>query len=335
MTQSEWLRLQALQNYRVLDTAREEPFDRVVRVARSILRAPIALVSLVDRERQWFKARSGITVCEAPRDFSLCAHAIESDEPFIVADTHADQRFRTLPMVVGPPYVRSYIGVPLRTPGGHRIGTLCVMDTEVRQPELEQIGILKDLAALVMDELELRLFATTDGLTGAVCRRAFLSAAVRDFAHVRRHGGDLSCLLLDLDHFKSINDTYGHAAGDRALQQVVLLLKNSMRTADYVGRLGGEEFAVILPGADAEVACDVGERLRHRIMNAWLPTQAGEVPLTVSIGVATLMPQDARIDDLLHRADRALYMAKTAGRNQVVYDDCAAALQPLQRTAVS
>lgn len=335
MTQSESLRLQALQNYRVLDTGREEPFDRVVRVARSILRAPIALVSLVDRDRQWFKARSGITFCEAPRDLSLCAHAIESDEPFIVTDTHADPRFRTMPMVVGPPYVRSYIGVPLRTPAGHRIGTLCVMDTEVRLPEMEQIGILKDLAALVMDELELRLFATTDGLTGALCRRAFLSAAIRDLAQVRRHGGDLSCLLIDLDHFKSINDTYGHAAGDRALQEVVRLLKNSMRNADYVGRLGGEEFAAILAGADAEMACDVGERLRQSIMNAWLSYRTGEVPLTVSVGVATLMPEDVRIEDLLHRADRALYTAKSAGRNQVVCDRCASPPRPLQQAAVS
>lgn len=330
MSQTEWLRLQALQNYQVLDTAREDPFDRVVRVARSILRAPIALVSLVDRERQWFKARSGITFCEAPRDLSLCAHAIESDEPFIVPDTHADARFRTLPLVVGPPYVRSYIGIPLRTPAGYRIGTLCVMDTEVRQPELEQIGILQDLAALVMDELELRLVATTDGLTGALSRRAFLAAAARDLAHVRRHGGDLSCVLLDLDHFKDINDTHGHAAGDRALQEVVMLLKSGLRNADYVGRLGGEEFGVIMPGADAIVACEIGERLRQRVMNAWLPTQAGEVRLTVSVGVATLMPQDARIEDLLCRSDRALYVAKTAGRNRLVYDDRVQPMQPMQ-----
>ena len=228
-TQDEWLRLQALRSYQVLGTAREEPFDRVVRVARSILRAPIGLVSLIDHDRQWFKARSGLIFCDAPREPSLCARTIESDDPFIVADTHADPRFRALPLVVEPPYVRSYIGVPLRTPAGYRIGTLCVMDTEVRQPDLEQIGILTDLAALVMDELELRLVATTDGLTGALSRRAFLTTAARDLARVRRHGGELSCILLDLDHFKRINDTHGHAAGDRALQEVVMLLKSAMR----------------------------------------------------------------------------------------------------------
>ncbi len=334
-TKTEWLRLQALRSYRVLDTVREEPFDRVVRVARSILRAPIAVVSFIDRERQWFKARSGLTLCEAPREFSLCAHAIESDEPFIVADTHADPRFRTLPLVVEPPYVRSYIGVPLRTPAGCRIGTLCVMDTEVRQPELEQIGILTDLAALVMDELELRLVATTDGLTGALSRRAFLATAARDLARVRGQGGDLSCILLDLDHFKRINDTHGHAAGDRALQEVVLLLKSGLRKEDYVGRLGGEEFAVVMPGADGAIACDIGERLRQRVMNAQLPIPVGEVRLTVSVGVATLLPEDASIEDLLCRSDKALYAAKASGRNRLVSDFCAPPGPPLQRTAVS
>lgn len=334
-TQSERLRLQALYSYQVLDTAREEPFDRVVRVARSVLRAPIALVSLIDRDRQWFKARSGIMFSGAPRQPSLCARTIERDDPFIVTDTHADPHFRALPVVVGPPYVRSYVGVPLRTPAGYRIGTLCVMDTEVRQPSLEEVGILTDLAALVMDELELRLVATTDGLTGALSRRAFLDAAAGDIARLRCQGGDLSCILLDIDHFKCINDTYGHAAGDRALQEVVMLLKSGLRSQDYIGRLGGEEFAVIMPGADGVAAYEVGERLRQRVLNAWLPTPQGEVRVTVSLGVATLVWEDAGIEDLLRRSDEALYAAKANGRNRLVCDGLAPPAPPLQPTVVS
>jgi diguanylate cyclase (GGDEF)-like protein len=334
-TQAERLRLQALYSYHVVDSPREESFDRVVRLARSVMRTPIAVISLVDRDRLWFKARSGITFNEAPREPSLCAHAVGSDGPFIIPDTHADARFRLLPLVVGPPHVRSYFGVPLCTSAGYRIGTLCAMDIEARQPELEQIGILNDLAALVMDELELRLLATTDGLTGALSRRAFLAAAARDLAHVRRHGGELSCILLDLDYFKRINDTHGHAVGDRALQDVVMLLKNSLRNVDYVGRLGGEEFAVIMPGADGAVAHEIGERLRRRVMNARLPTQVGAVRLTVSIGVATLTNEDARIEDLLRRSDQALYLAKTNGRNRLVCADLVGHVVPLQPTAVS
>ncbi|HEU5017362.1 MAG TPA: sensor domain-containing diguanylate cyclase [Pseudolabrys sp.] len=321
VSQGEWLRVQELHSYQVLDTVREEPFDRVVRLARSILRAPIALVSIVDADRQWLKARSGLTYSQMSRSRSFCSHTIENDEPLIVPDACADARFRALPLVVEPPYVRSYIGVPLRTPAGHRIGTLCVMDTEVRQPTLEQIGILQDLAALVMDELELRLVATTDSLTGAFSRRAFLTSAARDLARAVESGGKLSCVLLDVDHFKRINDNHGHAAGDRALQEVVTLLKAGLRAQDYIGRLGGEEFAVIMPGADGAAAIEVGERLREQVMNAWLITPKGEVRLTISAGIATLTAADTRIDDLLCRADEALYAAKTAGRNRLMRDD--------------
>ena len=334
-TQTEWQRLQALHRYQVLDTAREEPFDRVVRLARSILRAPIALVSLIDRDQLWFKARSGLTSWATPRAQSFCTHTIESANPLIVPDTRDDPRFRALPMVVEAPYVRSYIGVPLLTPADYRIGTLCVMDTELRQPNMQEIGILQDLAALVMDEFELRLVATTDSLTGALSRRAFLAAAARDLARVRCQGGDLSCILLDLDHFKRINDDHGHAAGDHALQEVVTLLKSGLRDEDYVGRLGGEEFAVLMPGADGVVASDIGERLRQSVMNAWLPTPQGEVRLTVSVGVATLTWEDARIEDLLHRSDEALYAAKTSGRNRLVCDNRGLPAAPLRRTVVS
>ena len=238
--------------------------------------------------------------------------------------------------MVEPPYVRGSVGVPLRTPAGCRIGTLCVMDTEVRQPELEQIGILTDLAALVMDELELRLVATTDGLTGALSRRAFLATAARDLARVSGQGGDLRCVLLDLDHFKRINDTHGHAAGDRALQEVVLLLKSGLRKEDYVGRLGGEEFAVVMPGADGAIACDIGERLRERVMNAQLPIPVGKIRLTVSVGVATLLPEDASIEDLLRPVRRSAVCGESE-RPQPPGQrlSCAPPEPPLQRTAVS
>ncbi|HZD89579.1 MAG TPA: sensor domain-containing diguanylate cyclase, partial [Pseudolabrys sp.] len=244
-------------------------------------------------------------------------------------------RFSAMPLVAAAPFVRSYVGVPLRTPGGPRIGVLCVMDTEVRQPALENVGILKDLAALVVDEMELRLVATTDGLTGALNRRAFLAAGARDFARVRRHGEALSCILMDIDHFKRINDTHGHAAGDRALQEVVALLKSGLRDEDYIGRLGGEEFAAILPGADGLAAFAVGERLRQGVMDASLPAPQGSVQLTISAGIATLSRADASIEDLLRRADKALYAAKTNGRNRLVCDGPMPLPRLLRQTAVS
>lgn len=318
---TERLRRAALRNYQVLDTPREESFDRIARLARIVLRAPMAQISFLDQDRQWLKASEGAVPREIPRGESFCTHTIAADAPLIVADARADARFRDLPLVNGPPHVRSYIGVPLRTPAGFRIGALCVLDTQVREANAEEIAVLQDLAQIAMDELELRLIATTDSLTGALSRRTFMEAALRDIGHARHNRRDLSCILLDLDHFKAINDNYGHAAGDRALQEVVLMLKAGLRGEDYLGRIGGEEFAVILPGAGRAAAVEVGDRLRRALVDAALATVGGEIKLTMSIGVTTLGAGDAGIEDLLRRADDALYAAKSAGRNRLVCAD--------------
>jgi diguanylate cyclase (GGDEF)-like protein len=318
---TERLRLTALRNYKVLDTPREAPFDRIARLAKTVLHAPVAQISFVDQDRQWLKSSDGLILPTTPRAESFCAYTIAADTPLLVADARADARFRDLRLVTEAPYVRCYMGVPLRTPAGLRIGSLCVMDTKVREASAEEVGILQDLAQLVMDELELRLVATTDSLTGALSRRAFLKAAVRDINCARRKPRDLSCILLDLDHFKSINDHHGNAAGDRALQEVALLLRTVMRGDDYLGRIGGEEFAVMLPGAGRPAAFEVGDRLRRRVMDAALALPDGEIKLTVSIGIATLNATDAGIEDLMRRADTALFAAKSSGRNRLVSAD--------------
>jgi diguanylate cyclase (GGDEF)-like protein len=311
-------RLKALRDYKVLDTPREVAFDRITRLAKTILRAPIAQISFIDCDRQWLKASEGGVPCEIARGESFCTHAIECDGPLVVPDTLADARFAALPQVTAAPYVRSYIGVPLHTTARLKIGALCVMDTVVRHPTPEEIAILEDLAAIVMDELELRRAAIVDNLTGALSRCAFLEAAEREIASVRRHQRDLSCILLDVDHFKAINDGYGHAAGDRALHEVVLALTSCMGEAGYIGRAGGDGFVIMLPGANRAAAAEFGERLRSRVMNAALSSPGGPLHLTISLGAATLRGADAGIDGLLCRADDALYAAKAAGRNRLV-----------------
>jgi diguanylate cyclase (GGDEF)-like protein len=318
---AERLRLAKLGNYKELDGPREEPFDRITRLARNIFHVPIALVSLVDADRQWFKSHSDMAICKIPVPELFCAHTIDGDVSVIVPDARADPRFSRLPMVTGKAHIRSYFGVPLRTPAGAKIGALCVMDTHVRRFDPEQIGVLYDLGQLVMGEIELRVVATTDSLTGALSRRAFLTAGARDMKQMRNRGEELTCVMLDVDHFKSINDKHGHPIGDRALQQIVLLLKAGLRSEDYLGRIGGEEFGIILPGAGRADALGIGDRLRRRVMDAGLAIPGGELKLTVSAGVATLTPDDACIEDLLGRADTALYLAKTGGRNRLVFDD--------------
>lgn len=150
-------RLSELRRYRILDTPPEAAFDRATRLAARLLQVPIALVSLVGPERQWFKARVGFDVCGTGLDVSFCAHAVRGNGALVVPDARRDPRFAENPLVTGPPGIRFYAGVPLVTLGGHALGTLCIIDTEPR-PGLSpaEAATLADLASLVMDRLELR-----------------------------------------------------------------------------------------------------------------------------------------------------------------------------------
>lgn len=157
LPQHESGRLAALRSYDILDTPAEAAFDRITRLAGRILDTPISLVSLVDAERQWFKSRRGLEATQTPRDISFCTHAITRDEVMVVADALQDPRFTDNPLVRGDPKIRFYAGAPLKTPAGHNIGTLCVIDREPRRITEEQKLLLADLAHLAIDEMELRL----------------------------------------------------------------------------------------------------------------------------------------------------------------------------------
>jgi len=149
-------RLHLLHALRILDTPSEEVFDRITRLVARILDVPIALVSLVDTDRQWFKSRIGIDVNETPRELAFCAHAIAQTSPLIVTDTTQDSRFMSNALVTGDPNIRFYAGVPLRSIGGLSIGTLCAIDSKPRQLNPGEVSILVDLAALVSKEMQMR-----------------------------------------------------------------------------------------------------------------------------------------------------------------------------------
>lgn len=149
-------RVAALEDLGVLDTPPEQRFDRLTRIAAHLLDVPIALISLVDTNRQWFKSHYGLDVCETPRSESFCAHALGSHQPFTIADATRDPRFADNPLVIGPPGIRFYMGIPLRGPGDHILGTLCVIDTQPREVSPAETQILQDLAEVVEDELSRR-----------------------------------------------------------------------------------------------------------------------------------------------------------------------------------
>ena len=183
---------------------------------------------------------------------------------------------------------------------------------------LERLRLTREVDAA---RLAAERLALTDGLTGLPNRRAFFSTGVLLFESARRHGRSLSVLMMDLDHFKSINDRLGHLAGDAALVAVAEALRGTKRATDMAGRLGGEEFALLLPETGSGEALGAAERLRCALGEVdWGSVIGSRGPITVSIGVAELSREDSTLDSLLERADRSLYRAKEEGRDRVVVE---------------
>lgn len=165
---------------------------------------------------------------------------------------------------------------------------------------------------------EIYRLVTTDGLTGLANRRAFEDALAREFSRATRYSRPMSVLMIDVDHFKQVNDLHGHLAGDTALRHVGATLRGSIRRDDLAGRVGGEEFAVLLPEIERADALRVAEKLRACIATKQIDYEGTAIALTVSIGVASRGEHDKQPEDLVRRADEALYSAKRAGRDRVV-----------------
>ena len=180
------------------------------------------------------------------------------------------------------------------------------------------VGIKQDITARKRMEAELHNLASTDPLTGLPNRRHFLATLEQEAARKRRFPEvSASLLMLDLDHFKLVNDTHGHAAGDMVLRRFAVLLRDSLRKTDLAGRLGGEEFAVLLIGTDLDSAAEFAERLRCEFDAERVVIEGQSIHTTVSVGVTALRQDDPSADDALARADMALYQAKAEGRNRV------------------
>jgi diguanylate cyclase (GGDEF)-like protein/PAS domain S-box-containing protein len=178
-------------------------------------------------------------------------------------------------------------------------------------------AVIRDASAAQKTEDELLRLAATDPLTGACNRREFMALSEREIGRAARYSHPVSVLMLDLDHFRRINDTYGHAAGDKVLQRFAMLCANGLRNVDVFGRWDGEEFAALLPETDIQGASVIAERLRRIVADNVLTVQDHKINFTVSIGVAECKPGDIGIDSAIGRADSALYDAKKAGRDRI------------------
>lgn len=473
-------RLAAVRRYDIVDTPPDGAFDRITALAARLFNVPIAIVSIVDEDRIWFKSHHGLEIDETSRDPGLCASAIMQTDPWLVSDARADPRTMANPLVAGEVGLRFYAGVPLADEEGHGLGTLCIIDRAPRTLTPDEVATLQDLAAVVMDEIELRLasrrlseqewaladeqrrlaediiqvtayirglsdtedadavraaicriamdivqadsaaihelagddltltqtlnvgapwtspdtylqdlsspaarafirgkavqvtqtessapetfwqpfaaggrtsvavlalawdrpsdmspirlshlmahvaaeamaaferadlltqleaLARTDALTGLPNRRAINEDLPRELERARREGRSLCVAILDIDHFKRFNDTYGHPAGDRLLADAAVTWRDALRGGtDLLARYGGEEFLVVLPASTTDAHATM-ERLRAS-------TPEGQ---TASVGLAIWDPAESA-DELVARADLALYAAKRAGRNRI------------------
>lgn len=304
-------RRDAIAQYDILDSAPETQFDDIVQLAARISGTQTAAITFIDDARQWFKARCGLALQETPISVSFCAHAIEADKVFVVRDAAQDPRFAENPLVTGPPHIRFYAGMRIFAADGSPIAALCVIDPAPRPQGLTpleemtlmtlagQVEALLELRRLLLEREaqviaqsqlseRLRFVAEHDDLTGLPRRDLFqrrLATAMRDAA---QSGGRAALLCVDVDHFKQVNDSLGHDAGDALLCGFAQRLRSVLRRNDTAARLGGDEFGVILTGLDRDeriadlvrsLSQRLGEPIRHR---------GRLINCKASIGVATL-----------------------------------------------
>jgi diguanylate cyclase (GGDEF)-like protein len=307
---NEGARLMALWSLHILDTAPEERFDRIARIAKRLLDAPIALVSLVDADRQWSKSKVGIEATQTPRDHAFCSHAVSAGETLWVEDATRDPRFFDNPLVLEEPNIRFYAGVPIASPDGYLIGTLCVIDTEPRAASEDQLEILRDLAKMVEHEIATLRLAVTDDLTGLLNRRGFAMFYDQLERIAARNGKPLSLMLIDFDGLKRINDSLGHDKGDSALCELSKAIVDTFRDCDVVARIGGDEFCAAMLDTASATAASPRRRLERNI-DSRNRFAAREMSLSVSAGLSISEP-DARLalDKMLEFADRSMYEEK-------------------------
>lgn len=331
-------RLAELRSYHILDTPPDGAFDDLTLIASKMFKVPISIVSLVNSDRVWFKSAFGISgVDQIDRGPGLCASAIMSDNVYIANDLRLDPNSLTNPLVANESGFRFYAAEPLKSSAGFNLGTFCVLDMVPREFSEDDKSLLKCFGRLVMTQMEHKLAcrnmaslaqtvseqnkqlshaASHDALTGLLNRRTIeerLAEIMCASAEKRS-----AVLLLDVDNFKSINDRYGHPAGDAVLIEVSRRILNAVRSLDHVGRYGGEEFIVVLNECEPQIATRVAERIRGSIESAPIPIGNGMgLNVTISGGVC-FGNFGTSVDSMLKLADEALYVAKHAGRNRIV-----------------
>lgn len=305
-------RLYTLRSLNILDTAEEDRFDKITRLTKHIFDVPIAVVSLLDENRQWFKSCIGLPVRETDRTVSFCGHAILDDIAFVIPNALEDPRFSDNPLVVDEPHIRFYAGYPIHAPNNIKLGTLCIIDTKPRKISDAELNVLRDFAELVEREIAITYLATIDELTEITNRRGFMMMAEHELSRCSRDDLAVSLVYFDINHFKSINDNHGHSEGDQALLRFVKAVKEGLRGSDMFGRLGGDEFVLMLSETSETQAETVIERTKE-LLEQLHDEPDSDYELNFAAGVVTYDPTvHSSVEDLLNAADQAMYKNKAS-----------------------
>lgn len=326
----------ALDELELLDTPAEHYLDTLVRLTREVFGVHTVLISLIDRNRQWFKARIGLDIEQTERDISFCGHAVAARQMLVIEDAHLDARFADNPVVTGAPFIRFYAGQPLYSSNGQPIGTLCMLHPIPRKLSHTERLHLRDLGTLAEGYIQLRSVsqraqklrgdvdreqrrALLDPLTQLWNRAGLNQFYPREQDNAARNGMRLGVIFGDLDHFKQVNDQHGHGGGDQVLWQSARRMAAALRPEDLLVRLGGEEFVAVVTVKDAGELQLIAERIRKEIASTPMDLGERQHALTASFGTALLEPGETQ-NAVLERADRALYQAKQQGRNRVIHN---------------
>lgn len=310
-------RLGALMSLDILQGPREPILEGIVRLAREEFGAQCAAIVLIDRTSAIFQTRIGTTARRCAREGWPCNLTIRGRAPLIIQDVATDPRTIMMPDVAGAPALRSYAGFPLITAEGLVVGTLAVFSNKPGIIPEDRVALGRNLAKLVMNAFDLHRLASRDPLTGVLNRRGFMDYFERELRRVGDDGEPISLAMMDIDHFKAVNDTFGHVVGDEVLRKIAAEAAHLADQGFPVGRLGGEEFAVLMPGLGGAQGVALIEQFRQAISRLHFPG-VPELAVTASFGIAEPGPGVKSSVQLLANADSALYGAKTSGRNRVI-----------------
>jgi diguanylate cyclase (GGDEF)-like protein len=267
-------RLATLYFLELLDSAPQEQFDRIARMAQRLFTAPIAVISFIDADREWFKSSIGVDVNELPREFAFASYTILARETFIVEDAAVDLRFFDNPLVRGASGIQFYAGCPIKAWNGVNIGALSIMDTKPRTMTEYERTALRDLTAAIEHEIGAGELKLVDELTGLMNQRGLSVIANHIVPRVSRDGQAMSMLFIDVEELSALNHQYGHHAGDAILTMIADVLRETLRGADIPARMRADDFAILLPDTEenevhvilARIEREIARRMENRAL---------------------------------------------------------------------